>query len=76
MPAINTKTLEELLLKILATQRIKSKDEILTKLYKDKMIPEDPSSLIFLVKAENFMTNYMAIFKNNPKAQQKLEKEK
>lgn len=28
------------------------------------------------MKAENFMTNYMAMYKNNPKAQQKLEKEK
>ena len=40
------------------------------------MITEDPGSLIFLVKAENFMTNYMTLFKNNPKAEQKLEKEK
>ena len=47
---------------------------MLNKLYADKLIPEDPSSLIFLVKAENFMTNYMAMIKNNPKAVQKLEK--
>lgn len=45
---------------------------MINKLYRDKLISEDPSSLIFLVKAENFMTNYMAMFKNNPKAQQKL----
>jgi hypothetical protein len=49
---------------------------MLNKLFADKLIPEDPSSLIFLVKAENFMTNYMAMIKNNPKAVQKLEKEK
>ena len=29
-----------------------------------------------MVKAENFMTNYMSLFKNNPKVEQKLEKEK
>lgn len=49
---------------------------MLIKMHKDKLITDDPSSLIFLVKAENFMSNYMAMFKNNPKAQQKLEKEK
>jgi hypothetical protein len=43
-------------------------------LYNEKIIGDDPSSLIFLVKAENFMSNYMAMLKNNPKAQQKLEK--
>lgn len=74
MPALKTKALEELLIKVLATQRIKSKVEKLSKLHKDKLISEDPSSLVFLVKAQNFMTNYMAMFKNNPKAQQKLQK--
>lgn len=74
MPSLKTKILEELLIKITATQRIKTKVEMLNKLYKEKMITEDPSSLIFLVKAENFMTNYMIMLKNNPKAQQKLEK--
>lgn len=74
MPPLKTKILEELLIKITATQRIKTKVEMLNKLYKEKMITEDPSSLIFLVKAENFMTNYMIMLKNNPKAQQKLEK--
>ena len=72
MPQLKTKIVEELQMKILATYRIKSKVEILTRLYKEKMISEDPSSLIFLVKAENFMTNYMSLFKNNQKAQQKL----
>lgn len=61
-------------MKILATFRTKSKVEILSRMYKDKLLQEDPSSLIFLVRSENFMTNYMALFKNNPKAQQKLEK--
>ena len=63
-------------MKILATYRIKSKVETLSRLHRDKLILEDPSSLLFLVKAESFMTNYMALYKNNPKAQQKLEKEK
>lgn len=41
-------------------------------MYKNKLIAEDPSGLIFLLKAQNFMTNYMAMYKNNLKAQQKL----
>lgn len=40
------------------------------------MITEDPASLMFLVKAENFMSSFVSQFKNNPKAVQKLEKEK
>jgi len=31
---------------------------------------------MFLVKAENFMSSFVSQFKNNPKAEQKLEKEK
>lgn len=38
MPALKTKAMEELLIKIVATQRIKSKVEILNKLFKDKLI--------------------------------------
>ena len=36
------------------------------------MITEDPASLMFLVKAENFMSSFVSQFKNNPKAVQKL----
>jgi hypothetical protein len=50
MPHLKPKLLQELLMKILATQRIKTKVEMLSKLYSDKMITDDPSSLIFLVK--------------------------
>ncbi len=38
MPALKTKALEELLMKIQATQRIKSKVETLNRLYKEKLI--------------------------------------
>lgn len=31
---------------------------------------------MFLVKAENFMSSFVSQFKNNPKAVQKLEREK
>lgn len=74
MPVFKLKTIEELYIKILATFRTKSKVEILNRMFKEKLIQEDPSSLMFLVRSENFMTNYLALFKNNPKAQQKLEK--
>jgi hypothetical protein len=72
MPQMKNKIIEEFLLKIEAAFRTKSKVEFLNKLYVEKMISEDPGSLIFLVKAENFMTNYMSLLKNNPKAEQKL----
>lgn len=75
-PAIKTKVVDELKDKILATYRTKSKVEFLMKLFNEKMITEDPSSLMFLVKAENFMSSFISQFKNNPKAVQKLEKEK
>lgn len=51
MPAFKLKTIEELYVKILATFRTKSKVEILDKMFKDKLIQEDPSSLIFLVRS-------------------------
>ena len=45
-------------------------------LFAEKQLSEDPASLMFLVKAENFMSSFASQFKNNPKAAQKLEKEK
>jgi hypothetical protein len=45
-------------------------------LFNNKLLVEDPASLMFLVKAENFMSSFVSQFKNNPKAVQKLEKEK
>jgi hypothetical protein len=60
----------------MATYRTKSKVEFLMKLFNSKLLAEDPASLMFLVKAENFMSSFISQFKNNPKAVQKLEKEK
>lgn len=58
----------------MATHRTKSKVEFLMRLFNDKLLLEDPASLMFLVKAENFMSSFVSQFKNNPKAIQKLEK--
>lgn len=72
LPALKTKTLDELRDKIMATYRIKSKVEFLMRLFDQKQLTEDPASLMFLIKAENFMSSFASQFKNNPKAAQKL----
>lgn len=76
VPQIKTKIIEELRDKIMATYRTKSKVEFLLRLFSQNQISEDPASLMFLVKAENFMSSFVSQFKNNPKAVAKLEKEK
>jgi hypothetical protein len=76
LPSLKTRTLEDLRDKIMATYRTKSKVEFLMRLFAEKQLTEDPASLMFLVKAENFMSSFTSQFKNNPKATQKLEKEK
>ncbi len=58
----------------MATYRTKSKVQFLLKLFNNKLITDDPASLMFLVKAENFMSSFISQFKNNPKAVQKLQK--
>lgn len=72
MPLIKTKIIEELKDKIMATYRTKSKVEFLLKQFNEKLLTDDPASLMFLVKAENFMSSFVSQFKNNPKAVQKL----
>jgi hypothetical protein len=37
------------------------------------LIPENPKSLLILIKADNFLSSSMSLFKKNPKAMQKLE---
>ena len=76
VPLLKTKIIEELKDKIMATYRTKSKVEFLLKQFNEKLLADDPASLMFLVKAENFMSSFVSQFKNNPKAVQKLEKEK
>jgi hypothetical protein len=76
VPLLKTKVIEELKDKIMATYRTKSKVEFLLRLFQQNLITEDPASLMFLVKAENFMSSFVSQFKNNPKAVAKLEKEK
>jgi hypothetical protein len=76
LPPLRTRILDELRDKIMATYRTKSKVEFLLRLFTEKQLTEDPASLMFLVKAENFMSSFTSQFKNNPKAGQKLEKEK
>jgi phage baseplate assembly protein gpV len=45
---------------------------MLNLLFQQNVIKDDPSTLLFLIKTDNFMTNYLAMLKNNPKAQQRL----